>query len=639
MKVIPVQSSHQVLINKYVEMLFKQESSKAVQLLESNVNEIASPYLEGMIRLASFHPGGSSLYYQRIYNIWKNLNHPPLKPNPVNRKIFLLTDFTADHFPSLVSLFGASYGIDLEIELSPFDSVEQLALSSSSSITKDHIVVLIISPQWLQRYLGTSALVSRKEFDKTKELIASIIEGIQSQNPLQILVANFPGGPFPLPGGNLLLEEFLGQSTAIAEINLWLRSIACSNVHLMDFSEAIFGAGGRKAMAQTNYFRAGMVFEPGGVIAASREIALAVATVCGKSHRAVVVDWDNTLWGGEVAELGYQDVVCGPDSPEGRGFQAVQHYIKSLTSLGVLLGGVSRNSPEVKSIFDENSKMGLELDDFSSTQVSFNPKSVAIESISEDLGFGEEYMVFLDDSLFELTEVFTRHPHIDLLMAGPGPDATLHNLIESRLFHTVSILQDDLDRFENSKILKKQRELKTSFKNIDEFLETIGICLTFCRLNEKNEARAIQLLQKSNQFNLTTQRHGKSDLEKLIKDGGEINVVSYEDAFGSQGIISVVILVPNEKEVNIESWVMSCRVLNRTVEQAIFSYISESFAGKTVCGKYIPTEKNGLVKNLYSNLGFNFVSKDESNGGESWVCPIRGKMTSLPKHFAKIQEI
>tara|TARA_Y100000588_G_scaffold96472_1_gene104505 strand:- start:2311 stop:4215 length:1905 start_codon:yes stop_codon:yes gene_type:complete len=634
-----VQSSRQVLINKFIEMLFKQDSSKAIELLEKNVKELTSPHLEGMIRLASFHPGGSSLYYQRIYNIWANLNYPPLKPNSVNRRIFLLTDFTADNFPSLVSLFCASYGINLEIGLSPFDSVEQFALSGSSLIAEDQIVVLIISPQWLQRYMGTSALVCRKEFEKTRELLSNIIEGIKSQNPSQILVANFPGNPFPLPGGNVSLKEFLGQNAAIAEINSWLRSLNYSAVHLMDFSEAIFGAGGRKAMAKTNFFRAGMVFESNGVIATSREIALTIASVCGKTHRALAVDWDNTLWGGEVAESGFQEVICGPDSPEGRGYLTVQNYIKSLTGLGVLLGGTSRNSPEVENIFKENNKMRLELDDFSSIQVSFNPKSISIESISRDLGFGEEYMVFLDDSLFELTEVFTNHPNIDLLVAGPEPDDTLINLVESRFFNMVSVLEEDLERFKNSKILKKQRELKASFESIDEFLETIDICLTMCRLNKKNEARVIQLLQKSNQFNLTTRRHGKSDLDRLIKSGSEVIAISYKDSFGTQGIISVVILVPDANVVNIESWVMSCRVLNRTVEQAVFSYILKMVEGKTVRGEYIPTEKNGLVKNHYLDLGFNRISENESNESELWTYSGHENIALPPRHFARIQEI
>ena len=203
----------------------------------------------------------------------------------------------------------------------------------------------------------------------------------------------------------------------------------------------------------------------------------------------------------------------------------------------------------------------------------------------------------------------------------------------------VSVLEEDLERFKNSKILKKQRELKASFESIDEFLETIDICLTMCRLNKKNEARVIQLLQKSNQFNLTTRRHGKSDLDRLIKSGSEVIAISYKDSFGTQGIISVVILVPDGNVVNIESWVMSCRVLNRTVEQAVFSYILKMLEGKTVRGEYIPTEKNGLVKNHYLDLGFNRISENESNESELWAYSCHENIALPPRHFARIQEI
>ena len=633
--------SQQVLINHFLETLFQHDPLEAVHLLETTLKENDSPFVEGMIRLASLRPEGSTLYYQKLYNIWSNLNRPSLKPNATNRKIFLLTDFTADNFPPLISLFCAAHGINVELELAPFDSIEQFAFSGSPGIMNDQIVVLIISPQWLQRYLGESALISRKDLDKVKELFSSVIDGIKSQNPSHIMVANFPGPLFSLPGGTLSLEEHLGYNLAVAEFNRWLGSLTSPNLHLLDIAEAILGAGGRKALAQTNYFRAGMFFDPKGAASVSREIALAMASVCGKTHRALVVDWDNTLWGGEVAELGWQNIVCGPDSPEGRGFLSVQKYVKDLTGLGALLAGVSRNSSEVKNTFQENKNMALTLDDFSSVQVSFNPKSASVETVSSDLGFGEEFMVFMDDSLFELAEVFTKHPNIDLLLAGPDPVDTLRNLTESRLFNTVLLSEADRSRFKNSKILKKQRELKSSFKNIDDFLKTIDIRLTIYRLEEKNKSRTIQLLQKSNQFNLTTKRYGEVDLAKLEKNDGDILVVSYEDAFGSQGIISVVILVSSEENVCIDSWVMSCRVLNRTVEQAIFSYILKISKGKTICGEYIPTEKNGLVRSLYKTLGFEKLTETsgDNKDSEQWVYANYDPEESSAKHHVSINEM
>ena len=149
------------------------------------------------------------------------------------------------------------------------------------------------------------------------------------------------------------------------------------------------------------------------------------------------------------------------------------------------------------------------------------------------------------------------------------------------------------------------------------------------------------MLQKSNQFNLTTKRHGEADLIKLEENGGDILVISYEDAFGPQGIISVVILVSSEENVCIDSWVMSCRVLNRTVEQAIFSYILKISKGKTICGEYVPTEKNGLVRSLYKTLGFEKVAKttDNNNNKEQWAYANYNSEEPPPKHHASINEI
>ncbi|MDP6477789.1 MAG: hypothetical protein QF502_07755, partial [Nitrospinaceae bacterium] len=150
-----------------------------------------------------------------------------------------------------------------------------------------------------------------------------------------------------------------------------------------------------------------------------------------------------------------------------------------------------------------------------------------------------------------------------------------------------------------------------------------------------------QLFQKTNQFNLTTHRHREEDLKQLERNGGEIYAVSYEDTFGSQGIISVIALVPETNVLHIESWLMSCRVLNRTVEQAVFSFILEKANGKHISGEYIPTEKNGLVQSLYKTLGFKKITKTKNNhsSGEQWVYANYNSEKSSPKHYTTINEI
>jgi len=189
--------------------------------------------------------------------------------------------------------------------------------------------------------------------------------------------------------------------------------------------------------------------------------------------------------------------------------------------------------------------------------------------------------------------------------------------------------------------LKEQREFKTSFSKIEDFLEAIQIRLSFSRFNSENSQRLVQLFQKTNQFNLTTRRHREEDLKHLTGNGADIYSVSYEDTFGSQGIISGFILVPEVNALHIESWLMSCRVLNRTVEQAVFSFILEKANGKQIIGEYIPTDKNGLVRLHYETLGFHRSARtiEQNNNEEQWVYSNSNSKNNPPKHFTLIGEI
>ena len=230
---------------------------------------------------------------------------------------------------------------------------------------------------------------------------------------------------------------------------------------------------------------------------------------------------------------------------------------------------------------------------------------------------------------------------MDAILAGPDSQSTITRLTRYRFFNTVSISSDDMKRGSRALKLKEQREVKTSFSKIEDFLEAIQIRLSFSKLNPENLNRVIQLFQKTNQFNLTTRRHGGENLKKLESEGGDVYSISYEDTFGSQGIISAITLVPETDGIYIESWLMSCRVLNRTVEQAVFAFILEKAAGKKIRGEYIPTEKNSLVRPLYKELGFKKITglRDNENETQEWVYADYDLADLPKKHYVSINMI
>tara|TARA_B100002003_G_scaffold10940_1_gene9395 strand:+ start:2996 stop:4894 length:1899 start_codon:yes stop_codon:yes gene_type:complete len=632
------------MLNKFLSELFAGKLANALSILEDRTPESpVPPEALTMLRLVVFKPEQSFLSYQRIFNIWSKWGQPILKPNPAQRKILFLSDFTVDHFRPMIALFCAAQGVEAEVISPGFDSIEQTVLDPSSLMYEcsPDIVILILSESWVQRYMGNSALVKQCDLESTQRTLSNLISAIKVNSSADILIGNLPGKAFTFPAGTVSLEGVMGWNLASHRLNQWLGNQAGGRVHIIDIAEAIFVSGGRKAMGNTNYFRARMAFEMPGTLSVAREIATAICHLSGKTHRALVTDWDNTLWGGEVAELGSFGVECGHESPEALGFLTIQEYIKGLRPLGVLLAGVSRNDPKVKKIFTENKELVLNLDDFSSIQLGWSPKSDAVSQVSSELGFGSDFMVYLDDSLFEIAQVLSAHPYMDAIMAGPDSQSTIARLAYYRFFNAVSISDEDLKRSSRALKLREQREFKTSFSKIEDFLETIQIRLSFSKLNAVNLNRVVQLFQKTNQFNLTTRRHGEEDLKQLERNGGEVYSVSYEDTFGSQGIISVITLVPEADVLHIESWLMSCRVLNRTVEQAVFAFILKKANGKQVSGEYIPTEKNALVRSLYETLGFKKVATtpDNNTSKDEWVYANYGLKNLPPKHYVSVSEV
>jgi FkbH-like protein len=632
------------MLNKFLAELFTGKPSKALSILEdiplksSIPNEILT-----MLRLAIFKPEQSYLSYQKILNIWSKWGQPPLKPNSTKLKILFLSDFTADHFSPMIKLFCAAQGVEAEVILPGFDSIEQSALDPSSSMyeCEPDIISLIFSEYWLQKYIGNSSLVEQSDLESAQNTLSNLVAAIKSNCSANILIGNLPGRAFTLPSGTVSLDKMMGWNLAVNKFNHWLGNIAGNRLHIIDVAEAIFASGGRKVMGNTNYFRARMAFEIPGTLSVAKEISSAICHLSGKTHRALVTDFDNTIWGGEVAELGSFGVECSHESPEALGFLMTQEYMKNLRPLGILLAGVSRNDPEIKKIFTENKELALNLNDFASIQLGWLPKSEYISQVSNDLGFGSDLMVYLDDSLFEVAQVLSLHPYMDAIVAGPDSQSTITRLAGYRFFNSVSMLNEDLKRGSRALKLKEQREFKTSFSKIEDFLEAIQIRLSFSRFNSGNSQRLVQLFQKTNQFNLTTRRHREEDLKHLTGNGADIYSVSYEDTFGSQGIISGFILVPEVNALHIESWLMSCRVLNRTVEQAVFSFILEKANGKQIIGEYIPTDKNGLVRLHYETLGFHRSARtiEQNNNEEQWVYSNSNSKNNPPKHFTLIGEI
>jgi FkbH-like protein len=600
------------LVANCLTSLFDADSNKAIKALKQAI-DAGLELSPSLTRVAALCPGHNAMFYQQLYNLWLRQGKPDLKPQPAKQHVALVSDFTAEPLQKPLQLMGAARGVTIESSLPGFDSVEQVLLNPNSDVYNPQVqtIVLLMSEHWLDKHLGAASIVTRLDLENTKLLLASLVAAGIANGNSNILLCTFYPSAWPASSSYISTAQELGRKAAIDELNLELLNYCSDRVSICDISSALHIAGGALAVGRRSYLLAKIAFENIGIISVCRELASAISDISGQTHRACALDWDNTLWGGEIAEMDASEVLCGHNSPEANAFRLFQHQLKGLLNTGTLLAAVSRNSPSIATKIDANPDIPLGLKDFASVQINFVPKSESITAASAELGFGTEYILFIDDSTFELAEVLLSHPNIDILRAEKDPELTLQRFVEARLFNRVRLENADLSRHKDAHKLRQQREHKLSFKSNEDFLNSIDIKLSAEVLNEKNRSRVLQLINKSNQFNLSTRRHSGVDIDAIVSAGGDVLAFSYKDNFGEQGIISIVIVIPNESHYFIDTWLMSCRVLNRTVEYGIFEWLVQQYPNKEIATEYIANAKNSMIKNLLNNCSFELISAEQ----------------------------
>jgi len=341
-----------------------------------------------------------------------------------------------------------------------------------------------------------------------------------------------------------------------------------------------------------------------------------IASLFGRRKKVLVLDLDNTIWGGVIGEVGVSGIALGPNTPSGEAYLAFQRYLCALRDTGVLLAVASKNdfSNAISGLNSEYSL--LKPSDFASIKANWENKSDNLMSISKELNVGLDSFVFIDDNPAEIDLVSKQLPMICTLLSL-GPSQSMQLLSDSGFFETPSVSKDDQKRNEMYQANIQREQLASSFASYRDYLVSLSMVLTMDSFSPKNIERVVQLCNKTNQFNLTTIRYTEPEIEAFSKDPMRFCFCSdLTDKFGDNGIISVFIsrFIKNDV-VEIETWLMSCRVFKRDVELAVFNYFLSKMASrsiKSIIGRYSPTEKNKPVASFYRSLGFSFVKTENS---------------------------
>lgn len=356
------------------------------------------------------------------------------------------------------------------------------------------------------------------------------------------------------------------------------------------------------------------------------EIARVLAQGTQSYPKCIAVDCDNTLWGGVIGEDGIAGIELGEDFP-GLAFQRFQEQLLLLKKSGVLLAAVSKNDePAVFEVFDKHPGMVLARDDFAAWRVNWLPKSENLKSLSAELNFGLDAFVFIDDSSFEVAEVGNALPELTILQVPEETADLLHLIPTSGLFRNIEPTADDVERTRRIQE-EAQRRTAGAALNPEDFLASLGLRVQARLAQPEDLGRVTQLINKTNQFNLTTKRRDESDVAALAaSDEFSLLAVRVEDRFGDYGLVGVVVLDKTAPgEVAIDTLLLSCRVLGRGVEFAVLA-AAHAHAGtgeRDIVASYSPTQKNGQVADFYERAGFVKIDDEQFrlSNGESLDCP------------------
>jgi FkbH-like protein len=342
----------------------------------------------------------------------------------------------------------------------------------------------------------------------------------------------------------------------------------------------------------------------------SRGLVRSFSTLFRAPRKVLCTDLDNTLWGGILGEDGPDGIATGSAFP-GNCYLEYQKYLKQLSSRGILLAIVSKNNEEdVREAFQNRSAdLALSLDSFVATKISWNEKSASIRELAEELSLGLDSFVFVDDNPVECEAIRQQLPEVVVVEAPVlEPWKLVAVLSDQPFFDAAVVTDDDVNRLNEYKAQAQRAELASSVGDRDEFLASLGIVCTFQSALDAPLSRAVQLLAKTNQFNLTTRRRSATEIEEFAAGpGGQAVVVRVRDRFGDAGVVGLALARNQGDSCFIDSLLLSCRVIGRGVETALLAHLGKHAmrnGAKVLVGEFIATKKNAPCADFYPDHGF-----------------------------------
>lgn len=403
-------------------------------------------------------------------------------------------------------------------------------------------------------------------------------------------------------------------------------------VRLIDVESAIERTGLQTWFDNTRWLQAKIEIAPMVTPLYGDLVARLIAADRGSTGKCLVVDLDNTLWGGVVGDDGLENIVIGEGSAAGEAFLSFQRYVRRLKDRGILLAVCSKNEESVaQQVFTDHPEMHLRLSDFAAFVANWEDKAQNLRAIAKDLNIGVDSLVFCDDNPAERERVRGSLPMVSVPELPDDPACYVSCVADGGYFESISFTDEDADRSNLYARNVKRKALEDSSESIEDYLANLEMRVTARRISPVDLQRAAQLINKTNQFNTTTIRRSVEEVKAIVDDENALTLCArLVDRFGDNGLVSVAILLPVDSKAavfDIDSWVMSCRVFGRGLEYELMNLIvaaSRELGCETLTARYVATEKNCIISQLYAKLGFSEITEKTTalKGTTHWSLAI-----------------
>lgn len=537
-------------------------------------------------------------------------------------KIAVVGDTATQLLCTAIRGIGVERGYNIDLFEAEYNQVERQLLDTTSDMYQFNADFLVIFQSTHKLGEHHSMLSTEQQASLADERISFL--ATVCENPAlagkKIIYFNYPEIEDTVFGSyaNKVDSSFTFQ---VRKLNYELMRLSqqYQNLFICDIA-GLQNKLGRDVMFAANvYTSTEMILSMDALPYVASRVMDIVCAVKGQFKKCLILDLDNTVWGGVIGDDGLEGIQLGHGLGIGKAFTEFQMWVKKLKQRGIIICVASKNNEETaKEPFEKHPDMVLKLNDIAVFQANWETKVDNIRTIQSILNIGFDSMVFLDDNPFERNMVRENIKGITVPELPENPEDYLEYLYSLNLFETASYSNLDKDRTKQYQVEAQRVSLSKTFTNEADFLKSLNMVSVVSGFTKFNTPRVAQLSQRSNQFNLRTVRYTDADIEALANDPKVIDLsFTLEDKFGDNGLVAVIIMKPLDKEtLFVDTWFMSCRVLKRGMENFTLNTMVEKAKAacyKKIIGEYLPTPKNKMVENHYTGLGFSPVEGARTN--------------------------